>query len=201
MGQAGACGKGWAVMRRARLWWSRARVCRVAAVVCVVTVTGLGLLGAGPALAASPGWIEDAGIAYTAPACAINGGGSNLLGDVYRPTNPPAGALPAVVLIHGGGFTGGSRDGSALAPMSEELATLGYAVYNIDYCLANITHRPPVRGYPMQITDIEDAIKALTKAGFDQGRVDIDKSRLATWGSSAGATLSAVTGVALGGTG
>jgi acetyl esterase/lipase len=151
--------------------------------------------------AASPGWIEDAGIAYTAPKCVINGGGSNLLGDVYRPASPPDGPLPAVVLIHGGASGAGAATIQPSAPMSQELATLGYVVYNIDYCLANITLSPPARGYPMQITDVEDAIKALTRSGFDQGRVNVNPAKVATWGSSAGATLSAVTGAALGDTG
>lgn len=178
-----------------------AQLSRPVALLAAAAVTGLGLLAAPAARAAAPGWIEDAGIAYTAPACTINGGGSNLLGDVYRPAQPPAGALPAVILIHGGGFTGGSRADSALGPMSEELATLGYVVYDIDYCLASTTHSPPVRGYPMQITDVEDAAKALTTKGFDQGRVDVNKAKVALWGSSAGATLAVLTGVQLGNAG
>jgi len=174
---------------------------RTLTLLAAVAVAGIGLLASPPARAATSGWIEDAGVAYTAPACTITGGGSNLLGDVYRPASPPAGALPAVVLIHGGGFIAGSRAGSALGPMSEELATLGYVVYNIDYCLASNKHSPPVRGYPMQVTDVEDAAKALTGKGFDQGRVDVNKAKVALWGSSAGATLSVLTGVQLGNAG
>ncbi|HEY1915465.1 MAG TPA: hypothetical protein VGH27_07810 [Streptosporangiaceae bacterium] len=38
------------------------------------------------------------------------------------------------MLIHGGSCSGGSSKGTALVLMSEELATLDYVVYNIDYC-------------------------------------------------------------------
>lgn len=40
-----------------------------------------------------------------------------------------------------------------------------------------------------------------TRPGFDGGKVDIDPARVATWGWSAGATLSAEAGVSLGDTG
>ncbi|HEY1915466.1 MAG TPA: hypothetical protein VGH27_07815 [Streptosporangiaceae bacterium] len=63
-------------MRGARLArscaWARQRL----ALVCAVAVTGLGLLGAPSARGASPGRIEDAGVAYPAPECTINGGGA-----------------------------------------------------------------------------------------------------------------------------
>jgi acetyl esterase/lipase len=85
--------------------------------------------------------------------------------------------------------------------MAEELATLGYVTYNIDYCLANPAATPPVPGYPFQVADMVGAVRALTRPGFDQGRVTIDPAKVATWGWSAGATLSAEAGVKLGDTG
>jgi acetyl esterase/lipase len=172
------------------------------AVVCAAAVAGLGLVSAPPALAAGgQGWVEDVGVAYQAPACAVSKTGSDTAGDVYRPANPPPGPLPVVVYVHGGAFIGGVRTATDNEVIAKELATLGYVTYNIDYCLADPTAHPPVAGFPVQVLDVMDAVRALSKPGFDGGRVDVDPSRVAVWGGSAGATLAAETGVALGHTG
>jgi acetyl esterase/lipase len=81
-------------------------------------------------------WVEDVGVTYQAPACAVSKRGSDTASDVYRPANPPPGPLPVVVYVHGGAFTGGVRTASDNEVIAEELATLGYVTYNIDYCLA-----------------------------------------------------------------
>jgi acetyl esterase/lipase len=168
------------------------------AVVCAAAVAGLGLMSAPPAAAAGrQAWVEDAGVSYQAPACAVSKTGSDTAGDVYRPASPPPGPLPVVVYVHGGAFTGGVRTASDNEVIAEELATLGYVTYNIDYCLA----APSVAGFPVQVLDVMDAVRALSKPGFDGGRVDVDPSRVAVWGGSAGATLAAEAGVALGDTG
>jgi acetyl esterase/lipase len=172
------------------------------AIACTAAVAGLGLMSASPAAAAGgQGWAEDVGVTYQAPACAVSETGSDTAGDVYRPANPPAGPLPVVVYVHGGAFTGGVRTAADNEVIAEELATLGYVVYNIDYCLAAPTADPPVAGFPVQVLDVEDAVRALSKPGFDGGRVDVDPSRVAIWGGSAGSTLAAEAGVALGDTG
>ena len=172
------------------------------AVVCAAAVAGLGLMSAPPAAAAGgQGWVEDVGVTYQAPACAVSKPGSDTAGDVYRPANPKPGPLPVVVYVHGGAFTGGVRTAEDNEVIAEELATLGYVTYNIDYCLADPTADPPVAGFPVQVLDVEDAVRAVSKPGFDDGRVDVDPSRVAVWGGSAGSTLAAETGVALGDTG
>ncbi len=170
------------------------------AVVCAAAVAGLGLMSASPAAAVGgKAWVEDVGVAYQAPACAVSKTGSDTAGDVYRPANPPPGPLPVVVYVHGGAFIGGVRTASDNEVIAEELATLGYVTYNIDYCLADPTAK--VAGFPVQVRDVVDAVRALSKPGFDGGRVDVDPSRVAVWGGSAGATLAAEVGVTLGDTG
>jgi len=170
------------------------------AVVCAAAVAGLGLMSAPPAAAVGrQAWVEDTGVTYQAPACAVSKAGSDTAGDVYRPANPPPGPLPVVVYVHGGAFVGGVRTASDNEVIAEELATLGYVTYNIDYCLADPTAH--VAGFPVQVLDVMDAVRALSKPGFDGGRVNVDPSRVAVWGGSAGATLAAETGVALGDTG
>jgi acetyl esterase/lipase len=138
------------------------------------------------------------GVAYKAPACAVSKTGSDTVGDVYRPANPPPGPLPVVVYVHGGAFIGGVRTAADNEVIAEELATLGYVTYNIDYCLADPSAHPPVAGFPVQVQDVMDAVRALSQPKFDGGRVDVDPSRVAIWGGSAGSTLTAEAGVALG---
>jgi acetyl esterase/lipase len=188
-------------MRVQLRFWSRPRSPRSpVAVVCAAAVAGLGLMSASPAAAVGgKAWVEDVGVAYQAPACAVSKTGSDTAGDVYRPANPPPGPLPVVVYVHGGAFTGGVRTASDNEVIAEELATLGYVTYNIDYCLADPTAK--VAGFPVQVRDVVDAVRALSKPGFDGGRVDVDPSRVAVWGGSAGATLAAEVGVTLGDTG
>jgi len=133
-------------------------------VVCVAAVAGLGLTSAPPAVAVGgQAWVEDVGVSYQAPACAVSKTGSDTAGDVYRPANPPPGPLPVVVYVHGGAFTGGVRTASDNEVIAEELATLGYVTYNIDYCLAAPTAHLPVAGFPVQVRDVVDAVRGLSK--------------------------------------
>src|SRR5215472_1007296 len=99
-----------------------------------------------PAAVGRQAWREDLGVTYQAPACAVKKTGSDTAGDVFRPANPPPGPLPVVVYVHGGAFIGGVRTAADNEVIAEELATLGYVTYNIDYCLADPTAHPPVPG-------------------------------------------------------
>jgi acetyl esterase/lipase len=78
--------------------------------------------------------------------------------------------------------------------IGEELATLGYVAYDINYCFAGKS----VSGYPTQVQDVQDALVALTKPGFDSNLVTVAKTEVATWGGSAGATLAVDAAVDLG---
>jgi acetyl esterase/lipase len=173
------------------------------AVVCAAAIAWPGLVSASPALAVSgPAWVKDTNVAYQArAACSVPGTASDTYGDVYRPASPPPGPLPVVVYVHGGAFVGGTRTATDNEVIAEELATLGYVTYNIDYCLADPGGVTPVAGFPMQVLDVEYAVQAVSTPGFDSGRVDVDPGRVAIWGGSAGATLAAEAGVALGDTG
>src|SRR3990172_1745484 len=62
----------------------------------------------------------------------------NLLLDLYEPIVAP-GLLeqrPGFIVIHGGSFTGGSRQMSDLVQLCTEMAARGYVCISIDYRLA-----------------------------------------------------------------
>lgn len=91
-------------------------------------------------------------------------------------------ALPALLYLHGGGFTIGSIESHdtlcrCLAQSS------GAAVVSLDYRLA------PEYRFPTAVYDAWDALQWLANEGEALG---LDKSRLAVGGDSAGGTLAAV---------
>ena len=59
----------------------------------------------------------------------------DLILDVYEPTDAPAGR-PAVIVIHGGGFTGGSRTNPNSEGFANYFAERGFVCINIDYRVA-----------------------------------------------------------------
>ena len=87
-----------------------------------------------------------------------------------------AGPFPLVILIHGGGWSSGSRE-NFTAP---ELVEDGFAVATIDYRLA------PEFKFPAYIQDVKSAIRFL-RGHASQYQLNPDKIGL--WGSSAGGHL------------
>ena len=96
---------------------------------------------------------------------------------------PPSGATqetPGVVLIDGGGFTSGSKSG--FANIASDLAADGIAAFSINYRLDSST----VVGFPMESQDVMAAISYIRA---NASSFNVDPTRLASFGSSAGATL------------
>ena len=106
-----------------------------------------------------------------------------VLGDLYRPQI--RGKSPAVLLIHGGGWTG--EDGRwQMNPIAIQLAKRGYVVLNVTYRLA------PRWRYPAPIEDLREAVKWMRQHAGENG---IDPERIATFGYSAGGYLAALIGL------
>lgn len=97
--------------------------------------------------------------------------------DVYRP-RAPAGPLPVVVYVHGGGFAMLSKKTHRLFALA--FASRGYLVFNVDYRLGR-NHVYP--------SPLEDAADALRFASRECARWGGDPDRLALSGESAGANL------------
>ena len=90
-----------------------------------------------------------------------------------------AGPFPAVLVVHGGGWSGGDRTRAARS-LLEPLTRAGVAWLSIDYRLA------PKHRYPAPVEDVETAIlwvKAQAR------RLRIDPQRIALLGESAGGHL------------
>jgi acetyl esterase/lipase len=99
-----------------------------------------------------------------------------LAADLYQPEG--TGPFPAVLMVHGGGWTGGKRQD--MHRTARAVARQGYVVMNVSYRLA------PRWRYPAQLQDMQQALAWLCLHA-DEYRVRPD--RVATWGYSAGAHL------------
>ena len=110
-------------------------------------------------------------------------GGEDLQLDVFAPKDA-AGPLPAVVILHGGGWTKGSHD--LLRPLAGILAAQGYVATSVGYRMA------PRHKFPAQIHDVKCAVRWL-RANAD--RYQIDRQRIGVLGFSAGAHLALLLGL------
>jgi acetyl esterase/lipase len=104
------------------------------------------------------------------------------VGDLYLPLKP--GLKPVVILIHGGAWSAGSRQ--HLNDQAQALAQHGFAVFNIDYRLVGSGGE-----FPADVVDVKDAL------AFAAGKAalwNIDVTRMAAMGSSAGGHLAMMLG-------
>jgi acetyl esterase len=106
-----------------------------------------------------------------------NRGGKPLLLDLHVPDGP--GPFPAAILIHGGGFDGGSKS-TNVRPLFEPLSNARFAWFSLDYRLA------PEAEFPQVLQDIDDGI-AWVKANASSYHIDL--SRIVIIGESAGGFL------------
>jgi acetyl esterase/lipase len=110
-----------------------------------------------------------------------NHDGVALLGDLYRPTAP--GAYPALLLIHGGGWTRSSQANHRF--WGPYLAQHGYVAFSADYRLA--TNGQPT--YPQNVHDLKAAVQYLRGSA---AAINVDADRIGVMGESAGGHLAAL---------
>jgi acetyl esterase/lipase len=102
--------------------------------------------------------------------------------DVYRPGGavPAGGRVPAVIVVHGGGWSAGERGEAPLA--SARLAAQGFAVFDVSYRTA------PQPNWRTATGDVKCAIGWVKRRAREAG-VDVDPARVTLLGRSAGAHL------------
>lgn len=114
--------------------------------------------------------------------------GMSLVLDVYSPPAREA-PRPAVVLIHGGGWSVGVERWVNEEP-AQELARAGYVAFNIDYRLMDGT--PGHNVWPAQLDDVQRAVRWVRANAAAYG---VDPARIASYGGSSGGQLAAMLGV------
>ncbi len=112
--------------------------------------------------------------------------------DLYLPANNPSGALrPAVVIIHGGGWTGGDKGAAREINIGTNLALNGYVGLSINYVLAS-ANKDGKATWPQNLHDCKTAVRWLRK---NAGRLQVDPERIGVIGGSAGGHLAAMLAV------
>jgi len=109
------------------------------------------------------------------------GGDRVLRAEIARPKEPSSAPMPAVLWIHGGGWSGGSHRGNGAL----WLATKGYFTASIEYRLSGEAK------WPAQIEDCKLGVRWLRA---NAAKYNVDPNRIGCWGSSAGGHLVACLG-------
>lgn len=142
------------------------------------------------AISSSPVVAEDAvriveGIAYLGDDRAEKG-------DLYLPATAAPGELrPGVVIIHGGGWTGGQRAARREINIGTTLAEHGYVCLSIDYLLQSREPGAP-KIWPQNLYDCKTAVRWL-RANAEAYQIDV--AHIGVIGGSAGGHLAAMVGL------
>jgi acetyl esterase len=102
--------------------------------------------------------------------------------DVYRRAGDNL-ARPAVLIVHGGGWSGGGK--GRTVPVARAIARAGMVAVNLAYTLA----APGVAGYPRQPSELRAAVRWIRRNAV---RLGVDRTRIGSFGSSAGGHLAAL---------
>ena len=108
------------------------------------------------------------------------GGGRDLHAEIAYPADKP-GALPAVIYIHGGGWSGGSHKQGPI----QDIARAGFFAASIEYRLSGEAK------WPAQIQDCKLAVRWLRA---NAAKYHVNPNRIGVWGDSAGGHLVACLG-------
>ncbi|MCO5269427.1 MAG: alpha/beta hydrolase [Brumimicrobium sp.] len=121
----------------------------------------------------------------------------DLLMDIYQPKDDTETARPVIILVHGGSFVGGSKDGGDVKPLAEAFAKKGYVTASIEYRLGiKDKYTKPTKtemsSAVMRGTqDAKAAVRFFRKSFVEQGNpYGIDTANIFMGGSSAGGFIS-----------
>ena len=111
--------------------------------------------------------------------------------DFYSAEATTSNERPLIVLVHGGGFSGGTRDGIGETAFCREMAGSGYAVASISYRLTrkgasfgcDCPARDKIDTFVKASEDLADALRFLR----EQEQLVFDRNMILLAGSSAGA--------------
>lgn len=148
--------------------------------VCLVSLLAASLLGQTPPRAAVslPDWVQrEVDIAYDRyPETVL---------DILVPKTAPPKKRPGVIVIHGGGWVGGSREGmirNFCLPYLEK----GFVVANVEYRLARVAPAPAA---------VTDVLQAANWFRRNAKRYQVDSDRIVVTGGSAGGHLALMVGL------
>jgi acetyl esterase/lipase len=117
-----------------------------------------------------------------------NAGGRALVLDIVRPREASEKPRPAIVFIHGGGWSGGNKE-SAIGSLIPFASTGNFFCATVEYRLSGEAI------WPAQIQDCKAAIRWLKAHAKEY---NVDPERIGVWGGSAGGHLVSMLGLTSG---
>lgn len=121
-----------------------------------------------------------------AEAVNVKGETEKLYLDLYEPGGDTAESRPAVIFVHGGGFSGGDKRGGIEQILAEMLAHKGYVTLSINYRLRAYPSSDWVGTYRDSANDAYAAFEWLVK---NKDKYRADTGRIAFGGHSAGSNV------------
>jgi acetyl esterase/lipase len=112
--------------------------------------------------------------------------GETLLLDIFEPASNSDHPRPAVILIHGGGWT--SFDKSTMRTLAQFLARSGFVAVAVDY---RLFHGDANR-WPAQLDDVQRSVRWLRA---NAAKYNVAPDHIGAYGHSAGAQLAALLGM------
>jgi acetyl esterase/lipase len=112
--------------------------------------------------------------------------GETLLLDIFEPAGNNEHPRPAVILIHGGGWT--SFDKSTMRALAQFLARSGFVAVAVDYRLFH----DGVNRWPAQLDDVQRSVRWLRA---NAAKYNVAPDHIGVYGHSAGAQLAALLGM------
>ncbi len=105
--------------------------------------------------------------------------------DVMQSTRSTAKKRPGVLVIHGGGWTGGTKE-SQVVPVCLRYLEKGFVVVNVEYRLAKAAIAPAA---------VEDVLKAAAWFRKNAKKYHVDPNKIVVTGGSAGGHLALMVGM------
>jgi alpha-L-fucosidase/acetyl esterase/lipase len=123
--------------------------------------------------------------------------------DVYLPSDSRKAPVPAVIWIHGGGWSGGDKVNNRVLDLINTITSGGYAVFSINYLLVkynkddngNIIYPIERDAFPQNIYDCKTAVRFVRK---NARTYNVDPDKIVVGGASAGGHLAMITGMTSG---
>lgn len=104
--------------------------------------------------------------------------------DILRPKSSSKEKRPGVLVIHGGGWTGGTKESQV--PICLRYVEQGFVVANVEYRLAKAALAPAA---------VTDVLKAAQWFNKNAGKYNVDRKRIVVTGGSAGGHLALMVGM------
>lgn len=106
--------------------------------------------------------------------------------DVAQPITSDKALRPAIIIIHGGGWSAGDKRDAVYTNLLVDYAMKGYVTFSVNYRLTNVAPMPAC------IEDVERSVEWVKTHASEYG---VDPERIGSFGHSAGGHLSLMLGV------